>query len=234
LHVLDLGCGSGQYGVRLQGWSGGRIARYAGVDLQPHPGWTALSASHPFLAFRTGSVEDLDRFITPDANLVVSQSTLEHVGDDLACFDHLHAAAHARGQPMLQIHLVPSAACLPLYLWHGYRQYTPRTLSAITSRFADCSERWLVRLGGTACNRLHARWITRPLLLTRTDRRDIDPIEYRQAVADAIERDMRVPQASPAFHAILIYSNGSGAPMPRSSCWRVAGEDGHSFRNTIT
>lgn len=219
LRMLDLGCGSGGYAARFAAWSDGRIASYVGVDVQARPEWVALAAQYPFVELRPGDIEQLDAVLPADTNLIVSQSTLEHVGDEFAPFDRIHAYAHARGRPLLQIHAVPSAACLRQYLWHGYRQYTPRTVSAITRRFADCSDRMLVALGGAACNALHWKFVTWPLLARHVDRRDADPTGYRRALEHAVTGDLERPDRSPAFYAVLIFSNGR-APLLSADWWR--------------
>ena len=36
MHVLDTGCGSGNFAVRLQNYTGGRIESYLGVDMDKH------------------------------------------------------------------------------------------------------------------------------------------------------------------------------------------------------
>jgi len=136
LHVLDLGCGSGQYGERLPRWSEGRIVRYVGVDLEAHRDWPRLVSNRSSVEFHAGNIEDIDRLMPADTNVIVSQSAMEHVTNDMRVFEHVHAYAHRAGRPLLQIHLLPSAACLWLYLWHGYRQYTPRRLTPITTLFA--------------------------------------------------------------------------------------------------
>lgn len=209
LHVVDVGCGSGRYGVDFQRWSGNRVVRYLGVDVQPHANWPRLSMAHRHLAFTSGRAEDLRGLIPPGTNVIVSQSTFEHVEDDLGAFDRIDEYVRREARPLLQIHLVPSQACLWTYLWHGYRQYTPRTLSKITARVGNQSERMVVRLGGRACNALHARVITWPVLVRRgADARERDPAAYREALRDAIVRDLDRPQPSPAFYALLIHSNG--------------------------
>ena len=59
-----------------------------------------------------------------------------------------------------------------------------------------------------ACNRLHLRAITLPALLwRRRDRRHADGGMYDDAALAAIERDMRAPQPSPAFYALIIHSS---------------------------
>lgn len=209
LHVADLGCGKGLYGLRFAKWSGGRVSRYHGVDWTPRPEWRSLAAEHPFLSFQAGDVREVDRLLPDGTNLIVSQSAMEHVADDLECFDRLHAYAHASRRPLVQIHLVPSQACLWLYLWHGFRQYTPRVLSVITGRYDDCTRRLIVRLGGATCNALHWRAITWPRLVLRRceDRRASAPERYHVELEQAISRDLRRPQRSPAFYALILHSN---------------------------
>lgn len=218
LRILDLGCGSGEYGSKFSTWSGGRVSGYTGLDQQPHPRWAELAGRQPGVTFLTGDVEHIDDFIPGDTNLIVSQSALEHVEGEAACFDRIRAYGQRAGRPLLQVHLVPSAACLRLYLWHGYRQYTPRTLSSITRSF-EGSQRRLVRLGGDACNRLHWRFVTWPLMTGRGDLRDARPDAYRRELAAAVARDMTTPQREPAFHALMIHSN-PGARALTADCWR--------------
>ncbi len=204
LNMLDLGCGTGSYALNFQRWGGGCLAKYTGLDQVAHPRWVELARADPSIDFVVGDMERLGRQIPEDTTLIVSQSALEHVRDDERCFEELRRFAERVKRPLAMIHLVPSAACLPLYLWHGYRQYTPRTLSALTHMFAD-AERSIVRLGGAACNRLHWRFITWPLMIRGTgDLRDQQPAEYRRALEEAIVEDMRAPQPSPAFYAVMI------------------------------
>ena len=212
LHVVDIGCGAGDYARRFRDWSGGRVRRYVGVDAVERSEWRAVSAAHPFAAFRRAAAERIDECLEAETNLIVSQSAIEHVGDEGACFDRIHAHAHARGRPLLQLHAVPSAACLRLYLWHGYRQYTPRTISSITARFADCSERALVSLGGRRSNAVHWRWVTWPIFFRRAgDPRDRDPAAYRRDFEEAVAHDAADPDGPPSFYVLMI---GSNARLP--------------------
>jgi SAM-dependent methyltransferase len=220
IHLLDLGCGSGGYARRFREWSSGAVARYTGVDIQPHQNWPAAAAGG-FADFRVADARNLDEILEPTVNLIESQSTLEHVADDGEVFERMHAYAHASRRPLLQLHAIPSAACLRLYLWHGYRQYTPRTASELAARFADCSERRLIALGGKASNALHWRYITWPLMITRSgDRRDVNPPAYRRALADAVARDCARRDGSPAFYVLLVFTNPGGEALPDSDCWR--------------
>jgi len=202
IHVFDIGCGTGQYGPRLLSWSGERIVEYVGTDIQVPSSWP----DDPRLTFVRAEASTLTAF-PPAANFIMSQSTIEHIDDDLRFFQHVRDHVQARREPTLQVHLCPSAGCLPTYLWHGVRQYTPRTLSRITSLFAD-SDLWLFRLGGHACNRLHFQFITGPHFIWRTgDRRAKEPAPYQARLVRALAEDMSQPQQSPAFYALVIHTH---------------------------
>lgn len=202
IRVFDVGCGSGHYGPRLLSWSGGRIAEYVGTDVQAPTSWPG----DPRMTFVCAEASTLTSF-PPAANFLMSQSTIEHIDDDLRFFAHVRDHVQARAEPTLQVHLSPSAACLPTYLWHGVRQYTPRTLSRITSLF-DGSDLWLFRLGGRVCNRLHFQFITGPHFIWRTgDRRPKEPADYHARLVRALAEDMSQPQPSPAFYALVIHTH---------------------------
>ena len=180
-------------------------ARIAAPDERSQWQWWA-SRDDPRLTFVRAEASTLTAF-PPAANFIMSQSTIEHIDDDLRFFQHVRDHVQARGEPTLQVHLCPSAACLPTYLWHGVRQYTPRTLSRITSLFAD-SDLWLFRLGGHACNRLHFQFITGPHFIWRTgDRRAKEPAPYQARLVRALAEDMSQPQQSPAFYALVIHTH---------------------------
>jgi SAM-dependent methyltransferase len=208
LRVLDLGCGNGRYAQRLGAWSGGRIDRYVGIDLYPHELWNDIAAANPFAAFRSGSVERLEDVIPADMrpNVIISQSALEHVRDDDACFSFLAEYMKRTAGPVLQMHAVPSAECLALYRWHGYRQYTPRTITRLTRAFDVYADRLVIRLGGPACNALHRRFI-KPRRFRRewTDLRDAQPQQYRLELATAIAEDMRESSVA-SFYMVMLYS----------------------------
>jgi SAM-dependent methyltransferase len=202
IRVFDIGCGNGEYGQRLLAWSGGRIGEYAGTDVQVPTSWP----DDPRMSFVRAEASTLTAFPAA-ANLIMSQSTIEHIDDDLRFFQHVRDHVQARAQPTLQVHLCPSAACLSTYLWHGVRQYTPRTPSRTTTLFDDCAL-WLFRLGGRACNRLHFHFVTGPHFLWRTgDRRLKEPAEYQVRLRRAVSEDMSEPQPSPAFYALVIHTH---------------------------
>lgn len=207
IRVLDVGCGSGAYGPRLLSWAGGHIASYTGTDARPHDGWADLEARDPRLTFFTADAGHFRATIPEGTNLFVSQSAVEHFDEDLAFFEQIRDYARTTPGPIVQIHLVPSDACLRLYHLHGVRQYTPRTLSRITRLFSPEAYAVAYRLGGRASNRLHYTFITKPLLiLGRGDLRNEQPEEYDRKLLNAMCEDMRHPQRSPAFWALVIHS----------------------------
>jgi hypothetical protein len=170
IHIVDTGCGSGRYGIELQRDSNGRIASYTGLDELPHADWAQVMKQHPFITLQQADSAQFASLIPADTNLFISQSAIEHFPEDLTYFRQLRDFIAAHPRPTLQIHLFPSAACLRLYRFHGVRQYTPRTVSAITRLFPD-SRCTLFELGGAACNALHWDYITRPVLVDNLDDR---------------------------------------------------------------
>jgi hypothetical protein len=123
-------------------------------------------------------------------------------------FEDIRKFINRRVSNTIQIHLFPSAACLKLYLFHGVRQYTPRTTSKITQIFEpDNTYSMLYRLGGTNCNRLHFRLITKYRLTRSEDWRYLKPQEYKNLVIKAVQEDIQNPSKSESFYALIIHSN---------------------------
>jgi SAM-dependent methyltransferase len=206
IRILDVGCGSGHYGPRLLASAAGQVAAYAGTDAHPHAGWAALEASDHRLRFFRSEADNFRNRIPEATNLFISQSAVEHFDEDITFFEQIRDYVAAAGGPVLQIHLVPSAACLRLYHLHGVRQYTARTLSTLTRLFSPGASSILYRLGGRAAISVHYSFITKPLLTGRADRRTAQPAEYDRRLFVAIADDMKRPQPSPAFWALVIHS----------------------------
>lgn len=206
LHILDTGCGSGSYGNYLDTCSNGNVARYVGLDVYEHPSWkTSASSSREFHRFDGRSMAP---HIPPETNFFMSQSAIEHFPNDRRYFEDLKHFIESQTRPILQVHLFPSAACANLYGRHGYRQYTPRTVSRITRMFPG-AQSLLFGLGGSACNRVHDRYITQPLRKDGLDYRQIKPEAYKDALMEAIKEDTSNPSAiqDPSFWAMVICSN---------------------------
>lgn len=204
LHILDTGCGSGSYGDYLDTCSNGNVARYVGLDVYEHPSWkTSTSPNREFHRFNGRSIAP---HIPADTNFFMSQSAIEHFPNDHRYFKDVQKFVDSRTRPLLQIHLFPSVACLHLYGRHGYRQYTPRTVSKNTRLFPT-SQCILFGLGGPACNRVHKTFITDPLKTEGVDHRKTKSLEYQQELMRAIEQDKNVSPTDPSFWALVICSN---------------------------
>jgi SAM-dependent methyltransferase len=190
LNVLEIGCGSGSMAYRLAriGYRG----TYTGIDVndrfrRDHP------AGFPFVVtFIQGDAHGF----TPAAkgDLMVSVSTLEHIPADAALIDRL-ATLFAPGG--VEVHVVPSGASLLIYLWHGFRQYTPGTLVA---KFGPESE--IVRLGGLGSYLLHFLFITIPDLILRRSWRKHAPNLYHAMLIAALRLDRILP-FFPSAYAVI-------------------------------
>ena len=208
INIVDVGCGSGNNGPRLQSWSGGRVATYSGVDARSHENWKNVESHHAECRFFCADADDIGNHLSGDANLIVSQSAIEHFRNDVHFFSAVRTFIGRSRKPALQLHLFPSAAGLRLYRWHGVRQYTPRTVSLLARMFNDCSCSRLYRLGGDACNVLHTELITAPLFArgrARSERRL--PRAYGERLRAAIATDSTSVQGAPSFYALVIHSH---------------------------
>jgi SAM-dependent methyltransferase len=211
--VLDVGCGRGNYATVLD--RAIRLDSYLGVDVVEDPRWAELERADPCLAFRLCRAEQIGEAELTGRTLIVSQSAVEHVRDDLAFFERVAAFLAAVARPVLQIHLLPAANLWRLWGVHGYRGYNERNLARIVAAF-PAAHVDLLRLGGPACNRLHREAVHDTLrqLRSRTqpDLRTTDPDTYTRRLAEAIAEDAVVPAISlrDASFVALVITTGSG------------------------
>jgi 2-polyprenyl-3-methyl-5-hydroxy-6-metoxy-1,4-benzoquinol methylase len=190
LKVVEIGCGSGSMVYRLARL--GYCGRYTGVDItdrfrRDHPRDFPFTVSY--------EVGDAHAF-TPagPVDLLISVSTLEHIPDDAALIRKLGSQF---GPDALELHVVPSGASLAVYLWHGYRQYTPAALAA---KFGPDIK--IVRLGGLGSYILHFLFITVPDLIIRRSARRAAPGLYRALQLWALRVDVLLPICPTAYAAI--------------------------------
>lgn len=189
IDVCEIGCGSGSLCERLAALGYG--GTYVGIDIAdrftraPVPGFA-----------RSYAKADVNAWV-PDRrfDLIISVSALEHIADDAALVVRLRSWLKEDG---LQVHLVPSSWGLPLYLWHGYRQYSRR---AIAARFAR-DRLTVYRLGGIASFMLHLMFITVGELLLRLDLRRRLPVAYRRLLA-ACRADGPLGCLPPTLYAVV-------------------------------
>ena len=188
--VLELGCGSGSMAARLSrlGFRG----RYTGIDIQDrfNPEQTKdLPLKAEF------NQSDAHAFNPSEkADLLLSVSTLEHIPDDATLIARLPAWLNPGA---VEIHVLPSGASLGLYLWHGFRQYTP---AALAEKFGPRID--VVRLGGFASYLLHLMFITFPDLALRRSFRKAMPGIYRHLLLAALRADRLLP-IFPSAYAVI-------------------------------
>lgn len=203
INVFDTGCGHGNYSLRL--WGG--IAKYTGVDAKRRSNWGVLEKEHPNFHFIESSSNDISALIPKDTNFFISQSAIEHFDEDLSFFEQIHKYIEKSNKPVIQVHLFPGKATLPLYLFHGLRQYTPRTISKITKIFDNSYTFYLYGLGGEDSKKLHFKYFTWPVLITRKyTKPTFDVREYESRLRQAVEHDVKYSSKSPLFWALIIKS----------------------------
>ena len=208
IHILDIGCGTGNNGVRLQQWSENMVSSYVGMDLKRHNNWKEVVGKLSTSSFVQADVADVSRCFKEETNFVFSQSAIEHFTDDIKLFHDIHTFVSQRSQPVVQVHLLPSSIGLRLYRWHGVRQYTPRSVSMLTKVFNDCSYARLFPLGGNRCNIAHIK-LRRLQQMSDVDEGHTQRLqhEYADKVREAIVSDAEEVQARPSFYALVIHSN---------------------------
>jgi hypothetical protein len=206
VNALEVGCGSGEYGRLIKKYLGSHLKKYLGIDVYENDSWMNYHNDDVF-KFQAGDAKSISPFLK-GKNLIITQSALEHFDEDLTFFKQISNYVDKVSYPVIQIHLMPSSSCLYTFLWHGIRQYTPRTISKITKLFGVNTFKTLYSLGGPKCNKVHRKYITYPIIFRRGDQRYINKNEYNQELKTAIEYDLKnVKRNQESFYALLLQSN---------------------------
>lgn len=207
IHVLDVGCGAGNYYPRLQSFSRHHLTSYTGIDIAYNENWDVLKNKYAEVQFLKLNGNNIRAAIPQNTNLIISQSAVEHFEQDVTFFDQIHTFIKQTSKNVIQVHLLPSSVCLKLYGFHGVRQYTPRSLSLITELFRKFSYALVYGLGGNECNRLHWNFIVEPSFAGEPDLRNTETERYEQELRQAISKDNEQPGSNPSFYALVIHSN---------------------------
>jgi len=224
LNIMDVGCGSGSYGKRINSYSG--LDSYFGVDYKTRENWSIIKKELPNFNFKKLDVENIEGKIPLGTNLFFSISAIEHFDYDLKYFNDIKEFIRKTNRKVLQLHFFPSSECLRLQLFHGVRQYNPRKVSLITDLFYPNSKATLYSLGGSNCNQVYFEYITNPMfgitsilkrkLIKRSilngeliyDRRDSEPHNYNKKLFNGIKKDMEKPSIiDSTFYSLVIESN---------------------------
>jgi len=206
INIFDIGTGDGKYALKLSQYSGG-VKSYFGIDVKQYDTWPLLMNNNDFITLKKIDNKALLKNMPLDTNLIISQSVIEHIEDDLLYFEQIRQYIETTRRNIVQIHLFPSASCLKIFLNHGIRQYTPRTASKISKIFRfKKTYSILFKLGGDASNKLHFKHITIPLLFHGIDsRRQSD--RYSKLLQSAIQMDFNSTSSEHSFYALVIHSN---------------------------
>lgn len=144
LSVFDIGCGTGYIYQRLTAM--GYDLNYTGLDVYKR---TKFDGNVPHGRFVLSKIEDFQASTTYD--LVISNTCLEHVEDDSSAVRKAFTLGNT------QVHILPTFWSLFIYLWHGYRQYSPTSLQTL---FGEQGQ--IYRLGGAFSFLLHFFFVTIP------------------------------------------------------------------------
>ncbi|MHB8618298.1 MAG: class I SAM-dependent methyltransferase [Chloroflexota bacterium] len=236
--VLDLGCGSGAHARFFEGLA--RNVTYIGVDVARRDQWanqrsqtesTTESTTDLAVSFVQASAVDLG-IRSGSIGYSFSSSALEHIGD----IDHAGAEiARVMAPGSYGVHVVPGVWALPLYMFHGYRRFSPAGLRAFFQG-AGLEVREMWSLGGAASFVLHFLWIAclettltyewaafpgvpaimRRILppLGRQARRGLLLGVYRRLLHAALLVDKRLPLL-PAGYAVVIHKPVRGSAGER-------------------
>ena len=204
LNIMDYGSSAGNYAINFMQWTDVPFA-YHGFDVRHINDWEQLSAEYDNLKFTHYEGEFKLSHLTDEFNYFMSQAAMEHVNQDLTYFQVIADYLSKNKKPAIQIHLIPAADCLDLYGLHGVRQYTPRTISKISSLFPEaiCT---LFCLGGSASNEIHRQAISNPERDKTQDWRIKYRDDYNRLMKKAIEIDMMSKSRDTSFYALVIES----------------------------
>ena len=209
IRIMDFGCSTGNYALNFMKWTDVPF-EYHGFDVRWGSLWEERSSEFQNLKFTQYKGKFGRQHMKDEFNFFMSQSAMEHVVQDLSYFRLIANYSSEIQKPNIQIHLVPSAACLELYGLHGVRQYTPRTISKISRLFpnAICT---LFSLGGAACNNLHMQAITLPAHNNGADWRTTNLDDYEDLLEKSILIDMTSKSFEASFYALVIESGVSSS-----------------------
>lgn len=182
LDILDVGCGSGSFSEIFS--TAGYHGNYTGIDKADRFNLALKNNTKFNIEFSKCDVYEIDSNRKYD--LIFSVSALEHFPNDKALIDKLRRLLKDNG---IQIHIVPTGWSLPLYLWHGYRQYNK---TSIIRKFI-MKKMVVYKLGGMASWFCHLFWITIPEIILRINLRKRFSGYYRSMLQKSLFIDRYLP-----------------------------------------
>jgi len=196
LRVLDIGCGSGFMSDTLAAL--GYQGVYTGIDIGDR---FRTNVAHPDAFKRSFVNADAHTFQADEPyDLIISFSALEHIPEDPKLIAHLDTVLSEDGT---HLHIVPAAWGLPLYLWHGFRQYS---LADIEQRFGATDVK-VYALGGLFSFMLHFCFVTVLEMLLRLPVRQKLRRPY-MALHRACHRLDRIAPIAPSAYVVCKKATG--------------------------
>ncbi|MFZ5365192.1 MAG: class I SAM-dependent methyltransferase [Patescibacteria group bacterium] len=194
IKVLDIGCGSGYVREILNKL--GYEVDYTGVDVYRHEQFDDFNRFCVKPRFIQSEIENLD--LDEKYDLIISISALEHIKDDKLAVEKSERLLNPGG---VVIHIVPSFWALFLYLWHGYRQYTPALINKL---FAN-RDITAYRLGGFLSFGAHWALITIPEFFSSQNIRQTG--FYKNYIYFSAKFDKFLPVGSTIWAIVYKYGN---------------------------
>jgi hypothetical protein len=200
INFLEIGAGKGVYANLLNNLLIDNLSVYTGVDINYKKEWDSFDKSK--FVFYKDTSDNILNYIN-DHNVIFTQSAIEHFENDLLFFKKISTYLDASQKNILQIHLFPSTECLGTYLWHGYRQYSPRNISKITKLFDERYNKILFKLGSSRSNYIHKKFITYPKIFRKKDLRFQNNKEYKTEFLHSLSDAKKIETS---FYALIISS----------------------------
>lgn len=198
LRVLEIGCGSGRYFQLLLNYNP-KIS-YVGIDKVASKDWNKFNNSLNAQFFED-SAENLAEYLK-NVDVVITQSSLEHIEADLDVFQNLKEYAITSGRKFISINLVPSPVYIALAPFHGIRQYGRNSIDKICRTVGSEAQVDCFLLGGPHTTLLHFKSITWPSLRKKYMARDKE--SFLGDTLTAIETDCRNPKSIKFWNATFI------------------------------
>ena len=202
--IVEFGCGDGAYSKLFHKLI--QDTSYYGLDINPRKKWGDLESEKT--RFDYFDADDLMTYAAVDKDksiICFTHSALEHFPNDLKFIKNIHDMCLVD----FGLNIVPSRLSSLLYLNHGYRTYSKRTLNKLANEInADSFE--IFKIGGWAIFFVMAIYITIPRMLRLGDLRERYSKGYMSALRIAMKYDKLLARFSPAiFYCLIVQPNSN-------------------------